>query len=291
MNFEESNELARRQQELWGDMARLRGYGADHPDAWGGLWFEGPRLVVGFTDSAAHEDAVRSLVDHPDRLDIAVVPYSQAELEAVRDSVDAALQEVPGSWWSVGMSASEVEVVLSGSGLALAERFHALYGSRVRLTVAGHDFPFAADALHETPAPGPESTVPWPDGLHCQLVLDGQPVSGGGITGRLVLTAVGQPVRLRTTGQPFHAVLLDEVGHLAGQHLTSRSGTGLSVDLAPGEQRSVVVHAGTDSADLRRGTVVPPGTWHLAVLIEVAEEAAPGHPGRLVAGPFPIVLE
>ena len=118
-----------------------------------------------------------------------------------------------------------------------------------------------------------------------------QPVSGGYITGRLVLSAVGRPVRLRT-GQPFHAVLLDEKGRLAGRHLTSHVGTGLSVDLAPGEQRSVVVHAATDSADLRRGTVVPPGTWSLAVVIDVlrGEDAGLGHPGRLVAGPFPVVL-
>lgn len=82
------------QVELHDDSAVAAAWGQEHPDAFGGLWFdnddagagEGPvRLAVAVrrgTDSAL-PDALRGAVQHPDRLSIVACDRSLRELEAL----------------------------------------------------------------------------------------------------------------------------------------------------------------------------------------------------------------
>jgi hypothetical protein len=73
----------------------LQAYGNGHPADWGGLYIDQPAgsvVVVQFTgDLDAHRAAIRQLVGPSARWEARLVPYSIAELNALRDQVHAEL--------------------------------------------------------------------------------------------------------------------------------------------------------------------------------------------------------
>lgn len=75
------------QVRLSGDVERLVAYGEQHPESWGGLRFDGSRLVVSFTDPDRHRAAVADLVSHPDRVDVVPAERSEQERERIRAAV------------------------------------------------------------------------------------------------------------------------------------------------------------------------------------------------------------
>lgn len=281
------------QAELHGDVDRLVGYGQAHPQTWGGLRFNGTRLVVSFTDPDAHRGAVRALVQHPDRVDVVVAKRAEQERERIRREVIDVLQDQPGTWIGVGMSEEHVNVDLLASGLPLAEQLWAEHGDALLITVAGHRYPLDQEQVANQPLhPGTQQTASWPDGLQVEVEVDQSTVvSGRHIRGALVLRATTSRVRFESD-QPLHGELLDEQGRRVNDLSGMRIGTGWSWDLAPGQSGKVPFSASTASARLADGPHVPAGAWSLIVPIPVHEFDGSGPTGttELIAGPFNITL-
>lgn len=90
------------------------------------------------------------------------------------------------------------------------------------------------------------------------------------------------------TDQPLHGQLLDR-GDIANTAIRHVAGTGLSVDLQPGEFVWIPFHAETDSRDLRAGPTLAPGRYQLVVTIPIHWLAVGALRGRqLVTPPIPM---
>lgn len=281
-----------RQSKLFGDVERLEAYGLKHPKDWGGLWFEGARLVISLTRPEEHTAAVRALLEHPNDVDVVSCKRSKHELADIRAAVNRQLERHPGCWHSVGDGPGRVHLDLKASGLDLAERLWDEHGDALLITVAGHNFPLDDRAVDQQPrAVGPEQTAPCPLGLELDVVLDETTTpSGGLITGAVVLRATSHGVELDSE-QPLYGELLDRDGFRVNSLVVIRVGTGWRCRLEPSEVRSIKFIATTDSDRLADGPHVPPGTWSLVVPVPLL--AWPdGHlqQTQLLAGPVPVVL-
>lgn len=153
--------LGQQQELLRADAAAANGYGADHPDVWGGIWWDDDaRLKIGLTVLNSHGAAVAALLTHPADVDIVAVPRTAAEIEAVRADVRAVMAEhqaarQPGEqslFASVGIRDHRVGVDLHPAGEALAHQLHARHGDALDLRVGA--LPYPPD-LVAPPAAGP----------------------------------------------------------------------------------------------------------------------------------------
>jgi hypothetical protein len=72
------------QSALRGDIEIVVGYGAEHPGAWAGVWWDNEptvRIVAAFTgDAASHGAALRPRLRHPDRLVVESRQHSLSDL-------------------------------------------------------------------------------------------------------------------------------------------------------------------------------------------------------------------
>ncbi len=107
--------VASAQHRLREDLDRLVAYGRGCPEEWGGVWFEGARLHVGFTRPDDHRAAVTALLEHPQDVEIVLVERSAQHLAAVRRAVERVLQEHPQSWTEVS-TGRHVRVQLRAHG-------------------------------------------------------------------------------------------------------------------------------------------------------------------------------
>ncbi|MCW2778816.1 MAG: hypothetical protein JWN17_2541 [Frankiales bacterium] len=280
------------QSELSDDLEQVVADGERHPEAYGGVRFDGPRLLVAYTDPDAHRDRVRALVQHPDAVDVVRAPRTQQELRQVRDAVERVLEQHPHSWSGLGNAGDHLVLDLRASGLDVAEQLWREHGDAVAITVGGHDYPLDVEAVAaQRRYPGPEQTEPWPEGLVAEVVLarPATPV-GDVVRGRLLLRATGTRVAF-DSDQPLYGELLDDDGRRVNTVAGFRIGTGRDWDLRPGEQRDVEFSAETDSARLADGPFVAPGTWQLVLPVPVHRHTPNGlTTTHLVAGPFPVVL-
>ena len=100
MDDDELESLIMRQQgELDDDVEAADVYGRSHPETYGGVRLEGggrvapARLTVAFTeDVERHAEALRSLVPHPDRVDVQACPHSDKACRELADRVVARIQ-------------------------------------------------------------------------------------------------------------------------------------------------------------------------------------------------------
>jgi hypothetical protein len=96
--------IRRGEQELHGDVQLVVAYGRAHPDAYGGIRLEpedfppGPvRLVAAFSANLQdHLVALRSIVEHPRRLDVRSCTFSKKDADLLGDRVqDRILSVLP----------------------------------------------------------------------------------------------------------------------------------------------------------------------------------------------------
>lgn len=93
----------------------IRDYGAQHPETFADLWIDrahGGALVAVFTDGLeAHREALAVLLPDGTRFDVVRADYSNDELEAVRDELEANVSELEGlSYFSVRVTLNRVEI-------------------------------------------------------------------------------------------------------------------------------------------------------------------------------------
>lgn len=269
------SEVARSQRALDEDIAAVRAYGAERPDVFGGSGFDNGsvvRVMAGFTrDLDEHADRLRRLVGHPDRLEVLAVPASVAEIERIR----AAIMEDPGFDASsplrqLGPGFGTVRVRLASFAEEQARRLVDRYGAAVEVWVGAFPYPMDREGpvrARELPSP-PSLEV---EGLEAHIDLDvGTLEPGAGGEGRVVLANRGSGrIELDTT-QPLSATLVDPAtGRVVGGFVGGVAGTGLRVDLAPGQETAIRLLIGSDSLDPALGYVVPPGSYRLRVFVPV----------------------
>lgn len=283
------DDRGRRINELKGDPEAVREYGKRFPDTWVGIKFDGDRLVAVFTDPDAHRAAIAALVAHPDRVDVRAPRRSEREVKAILGQVVGLLESSGAGWSSYGPSLDVVHVELHGNGEDVARELHGRFGDGVELTVGAFPFPFPDARAPAAPQPAPQSTMQISAaGLRAipdsQVVTVGQPVAG---FVEITNTAPDEVLVLHTD-RPLHGQLLDR-RDIVNTAIRPVAGTGLSVELRPGEYVRIPFHAEADSRDLRAGPTLAPGRYQLVVTIPLHSLAGGAlRDQQLVTPPIPI---
>lgn len=261
-----------RQEELFGDAERITEYGQRHAESYTGMRYEGVRLVALFTDPDAHRDAIAALIEHPDRVDLRTAPYSRTTLDAAYAYVRDALERERGAWTSYGPGLAAVPVNLRGGYDTLAADLFARFGDKLSITIGGHTYPLS----HAAPRPArrlPESTVSLPHARFDVAPDADEYRIPSVIRGKVRITNVGSGERLRFyTGATLIGCLCDDSGYVVGVYHGEHVLVGALVDLAVGESCELDFVAGMDSVDPAVGTVVPPGTYSLVLVIDMAAD-------------------
>ena len=274
--------LGERQALLRADAAVAAGYGADHPEVFGGVWMDDrARLQVGLTVLDPHAARVSVLLEHAREVDIVAVARTAAEVDAVLVEVRSVMAGHPDVFSRVGLQDRQVHVHLRPSGEAVARQLYARHGDALHLTVGALRHPLESEAP-PAPEPGPVATIVWPE-----LKLSTRPdtpavAAGADITGLVTITNLGRHAVRLDAGQPLPAQLIDATGHLAGRYTGVVAGTGIPPHLAAGESRQVRFLGGTAGTTTY---LTPPGRYDLVVLLDLI---GPQHRGQLLTPPIPI---
>ena len=286
--------------QLQGDVQRVEAYGSEHPDAFGGHLFEGPRLVVLFADPGAHRAAVLAAVDHPDDVDVRATPYSRRHLDDVWwNEVRPILRAHPGSAPMPALPESRippgprtqfgpmiaVRIGLAAGFEALATQLHERFGDLLDMTVGGHHFPLDL-TTPVLPQQAPTSTIVLPNARLEAVPESAQFPVGATVRGVVRITNTSHSQRLTIhSGQPLNGVVTDAAGLVVSGRQLPSAGTGLRIDLGPGESTDVTFYVSTTTHDPRLGTLLAPGHYFLVVVIFSND-----HRGYLATPPAPVEL-
>ena len=168
----------------------------------------------------------------------------------------------------------------------IAAALHEKYGATVDLEVGAIRFPsreFFAGPLLTLPETAAES-----------IGLSVEPVNRLEVrTGRSTMQAVrvvndsAAKQLLGTNGQ-LQSAAVDDTGAVVGRYVGAQHLQFVGFAVEPGRSTEVPVLIGTDSVVPRLGYAVPPGQWHLVVLLDV-------HRGRTarvntVSAPIPLTV-
>ncbi len=127
----------RQQQELWADAAVVEHYAsALDVDDFGGVWWDNDRDPVAFVlavtnRSDDHIDALRQLVEHPERVDVVEVRYSQEALRALQDELDGLRGVYPISTTHADAAAGVVVVGLSRDDADIRTELEVRFGDTI----------------------------------------------------------------------------------------------------------------------------------------------------------------
>jgi hypothetical protein len=271
-------DIAKIQSALQGDFEFIAHYGEEHPGAWAGAWFENEptvRIVAAFTgDAAQHDAALRSRLQHPDRLVVERRQQSLTDLRRVREEIERTLRQRQTQTGrriltSIGNGKAVICVALRADQGHVASELASRYGSAVELRV-GH-FAFPNRRSHPRPPAGPELEEQPFEGLEMSVEVNQKVLEAGDDGhGRLVLRN-SSPERIGPldSGQPLVGSLLNSSLETVGGYCGAVAGTGLTIDLAPGGAASIRVIFGTASTREDLGYVVPPGRYWLKVQMRV----------------------
>ena len=282
------------QSALRGDFELIAGYGEEHPGAWAGAWFDNEptvRIVAAFTgDAARHDAALRPRLRHPDRLVVASRPRSRADLRRIREEIERTLERQATQTGhqiltSIGEGAGVICVALRADQETLASELAGRYGSAVELRVGWFSFPARRES-HPRPA-GTALEEQIFEGLEMSVEA-GQKVleAGDDGHGRLVLrNSSSERTGPLGAGQPLAGSLLNASLEAVGGYGGWIAGTGLIIDLAPGQSASIPVIYGTASTREDLGYVVPPGRYWLKVQIPFRQGLG-GPPTNAITAPL-----
>jgi hypothetical protein len=127
------------------DLEIARAYGEARTDDWAELFVDnGPavRIVMLFAGSnlETHERELRSLLRHPDQLEVRRTEYSHNELQETLERVRRHVRTA-GTFHSLGLGGGRVSVCLAADQEELAASLLAQYGDAVELKVGNFPFP------------------------------------------------------------------------------------------------------------------------------------------------------
>ena len=282
------------QSALRGDLELVTRYGEEHPGTWAGVWFDNEpavSIVAAFTsDVAQHDAALRPRLRHPGRLVVQSRPHSLSDLRRVRQEIERTLQQRAAETGrpvltSIGQGKAVIHVALRADQENLAGELAARYGSAVELRVGAFGFPGRRRSRPRPPG-GPAQQEEAFEGLEVSVEVDQAVLEvGDDGHGRLVLRN-GGPERIGPLGcgQPLAGSLLNASHEAVGGFTGWIAGTGLTVDLAPGQSASIPVIFGTASSREELGYALPPGKYWLKV--QVRFQQGPGGPAHALTAPL-----
>lgn len=258
-------------------------FAAAHPDVYGGCWFDGPQLHVGLTVMRPHARTLRALLPDPASVTIRPVRFTAVEIAAVAVEVDGVVRRSGVTWHSLGGGLRAATADLGPEGSVLAGELHDRFGDRLRITVGGRVYP--PDGRAVAPLPAPVATEDLP-GLQLRAVLDSPHVVTGRVfQGTVHLLNAGETSIRFDTDQPLIAVVIDTADVVVGTFSGWRAGTGIVVDLAPGDTQEIAFTGGTAGGSGDRYATAP-GPYAVVVALPVR---AAGR-GRFVTAPVPLVV-
>jgi hypothetical protein len=282
------------QSALRGDLELVARYGEEHPGAWAGVWFDNEptvHVVAAFTrDVTQHDAALRPRLRHPGRLVVQRMPHSLSDLRQVRQEIERTLQQRAAEagrpiLTSIGQGKAVIHVDLRADQENLASELAPRYGSAVELRVGAFSFPGRRRSRPRPPGgPAPEEQAF--EGLEMNVEVDQRALEvGDDGHGRLVLRNSGtERIGPPGLGQPLVGSLLNASHEAVGGFTGAIAGTGLTVDLAPGQPASTGVIYGTASTSEELGYALPPGTYWLKVQMRFQHE--PGGPTHALTAPL-----
>ena len=230
------------------------------------------RIVAAFAgDAASHDAALRPRLRHPDRLVVESRQHSLCGLRRVREEIERDLEQRATQagrqiLTSIGEGAGVICVALRADQETLASELAGRYGSAVELRVGWFCFP-ARRHSHPRPPAVPALEEQIFDGLEISVEAGQQVLEAGDDGhGRLVLrNSSSERIGPLGSGQPLAGSLLNASLEAVGGYGGWIAGTGLIIDLAPGQSASIPVIYGTASTREDLGYVVPPGSYWLQV--------------------------
>jgi hypothetical protein len=258
-------------QGVEGDIGIARAYAQQHPDEFAGVestydqpppW--GARIAfTGHVDE--HRAALSALVAHPDRLEVVLAPYTEAEIMAIAASIKAD----PPFLYGAGLSWLAVDLIMPPGAEARADALLSQWGNALRITLGGH--PYVPDGCGPPPEPAMCPDVAGADPSTGGITLAVEP-SQPSIrqwetgTGHLSITNVGSQPFYLDSGSPLVAVLVAPgTNHVVGTYSGGIAGVGGGPTLAPGATGTVDILFGAARCDGQPGSAVPPGTYGLKV--------------------------
>jgi hypothetical protein len=287
---DDPSEIERQQAELRSDAALIHEYGQLHSHDWVGSKFDNEpnvQLVVGFAHRVRHhEEQLRRMVRHPDRLTVVPLPMSSEELQEQQTALQRELERLPdGPLRSIVITWGMLQIWLSPYAETLAHTLYQRFGDTVDIRVGALIYPPHRAATPMSPPPTPQIAAY--DGLVSELRLDTDTLTAGRVAfGRVFLRNIGREHLYLKGESPALASLWDMgSGRLVGVFNGGFALMPLVIDLEVGQESSVATIIGTDSADAHLGYVLPPGAYvaRATIAISMASQGlAIAVPGKIV---------
>lgn len=209
--------------------------------------------------------------------------HSSDDLQAVRDEMVAAHGTDPGMPIPNGVQGESVLVMLAPGQEHVADQLIGRYGDVMDIAIGGRRYvPSGCGEATPPDICGPlVGSDPAEAGLRLTFVADTPTIRQSQIGyAHLVVENLGTTRFSMDPGQPILASIVAPATTRVVGHDTFIAGTGLVIDLAPGEERAVKVEFGAGRCDGGDGSAVPPGTYGLRVVLApqgATEVTRPAH--------------
>jgi hypothetical protein len=282
------------QGKLQSDVEIVRGYGTAHPEAWVELRFENDpmvRIVALFAgpDVSAHERALRSLVSHPDRLEVRSSPWPHTRLEEIRSEIHVmATSSTRGPFQGWGTGGGRVHVRLRADAVGVAAQLLERYGDAVDITVGFLHYPDCAflNSGGGSASDHPQATHrPLPEWMLVVADHDLEVKSGDDLSSTVRLVNDGdREVVADTNGRITASVVDPETNEVVGGCSGAQTLPLIRFSAPPHGSVEIPLLVGTASMLPRLGYAVPPGHWAIEVTLNL------GVDGTFQAPPMPLTV-
>ena len=222
---------------------------------------------------AEHAADLGSVLDHPDRVDMSVAFYSAADLAAISNTIISDAQKNPAAFVTFAegpQTGQVVEFGLAPGEEQLADQYINEYGNAIRVHVGALAYVPSGCGTPPTPlaCPAMEGQDPASAGLGLALSSQTASISQSGYgTATLTVTNVGTSPAHMDTNNPLLGTLVYPGSTRVAAFSRSSKGTGIVLDLAPGQSGSINVTFTADRCDGQPGSAIPPGTYGLRVAL------------------------
>jgi hypothetical protein len=277
------DEISLEQNKLRADVKLVRSYGEAHREAWVELRYENEptvRIVALFSgdDLEIHARALRSLVSHPDQLEVRSSPFSHVRLEEIRSEVDEmARSSDPGLFSGWGTGGGRVNVRLRADGARVAARLRERYGDAVDLTVGFLHFPectYPGSSESLLTAQRPPTPL-LPGDLRVAVEEPLEVRSGANLHSTMQMFNSGdQDAVAHTNGQITAPVVDPGTNEVAGGYSGAQTLPLIRFCARAGGSVEIPLLIGTASTLPRLGYAVPPGRWAIEITLGLGDRGA-----------------
>ena len=258
-----------RQEELLGDVDRVRQYGQAIPDAFGDVWFDYRDdrwiLTAGFkTGVQEHRAALVARVEHPDRLVVCRSALSSADRLRIVTELTALADDVFASF-SAG--SDRISISLRADQEMLAKELYDKYRPLIDITVGLFAYPAASSGTVDAMCPSIDA-VAAPRGLRITAEPATAKFTSG--TGPKTTVRIRNSSTTRYTGsQGMIYLVRPGTRTVVGVHAGARDAMLRTFDAAPGDERSYEDVFGTAPCAWNGAYTLPKGDYEVLTTVNV----------------------